>query len=214
MLEALRAAAGRWGLDVEVTVLTRDPAAFARRAPHLTGHPGFRFVAGDVLRLVPDGERYTHVLHAGTDASADLNLDNPLKMFDTVLTSTRRALDVAVASGAGRFLFFSSGAVYGAQAWEMTHIGEDSLQGPDSRLPANTNAEAKRAAELLCAIHARQHGLGLSPRASSRCSGHCCRSTSTLRRATSSGTRWRGGRCGSRTRARARRCSRTSTSPT
>ena len=159
MLEALRAADLRFGIGAEVTVLTRDPQAFAAKAPHLAAHGGFRFVAGDVLMLAPDGERYDHVLHAATDASADLNLNTPIRMFDTVLFGTRRALDFAVAAGAERFFFFSSGAVYGAQPWEVSHVPEDWTGAPDTRRPANTYAEAKRAAEMLCTIYAKQHGV-------------------------------------------------------
>lgn len=159
MLEALRAADLRYGVGVDVTVLTRNPAAFAATAPHLASHPGFRFVAGDILTLEPDGQRYTHVLHAATEASADVNMNRPTQMFDTVVDGTRRALDFAVAAGAERFFFLSSGAVYGAQPGTMTHVGEDWLGGPDPRDPRNTYAEAKRAAELLCAIYRKSHGL-------------------------------------------------------
>lgn len=159
MLEALRAADLRYGVGVDVTVLTRNPAAFAAKAPHLTSHSGFRFVAGDILTLEPDGQRYTHVLHAATEASADVNMNRPTQMFDTVVDGTRRALDFAVAAGAERFFFLSSGAVYGAQPAAMTHVGEDWLGGPDPRDPRNTYAEAKRAAELLCAIYRKSHGL-------------------------------------------------------
>ena len=70
LLEALRDADQRLSLGVAVTILTRDPAAFAARAPHLAGYPAFRFVTGDVLTLEPSGERFTHVIHAATDASA------------------------------------------------------------------------------------------------------------------------------------------------
>lgn len=157
MLEALRDVDLRLGLGAQVTILTRDPAAFAAKAPHLAGHPGFRFVAGDVLSLAPDGERYDHVIHAATDASADLNLNNPLKMFDTVVTGTRNALGFACAAQARRVLFLSSGAVYGAQS--VDHVEETSPNAPDPTEPKNAYAEGKRAAEMLCAIHARQFGL-------------------------------------------------------
>ena len=159
LLEPLVDANRRLDLGVRATVLTRDPAAFAGRAPHLAADPALRLVAGDVLSLQPDGERYDHVLHAATDASADLNLNDPRRMFDTVLGGTRRALDFAVAAGAGRFFFFSSGAVYGAQPWEATHVGEDWTGGPDPTEPKNAYAEAKRAAEMLCAIYGKQFGL-------------------------------------------------------
>lgn len=157
MLEALRDADLRLGLGVQVTILTRDPAAFATKVPHLAAHPGFRFVAGDVLSLGADGERYDHVIHAATDASADLNLNNPVKMFDTVVTGTRNALAFACAAQAKRVLFLSSGAVYGAQS--LAHVGETSTNAPDPTEPKNAYAEGKRAAEMLCAIHAKQFGL-------------------------------------------------------
>lgn len=159
MLEALADADRRLGLRVKTTVLSRDPDAFAAKAPHLAAFA--RFVAGDVLHLAPADEHYTHVIHAATDASADLTNNHPERMFDTVVTGTRRVLDHATASRAARLLFLSSGAVYGAQPWDVTHVAEDWLGAPDCRDPRNTYAEAKRAAELLCAIWRKQHGLDI-----------------------------------------------------
>jgi dTDP-glucose 4,6-dehydratase len=161
MLEALREADRRLALGVDVTVLTRDPAAFAAKAPHLVTHPGFRFVAGDVLSLEPDGVRYDHVIHAATDASADLNERDPLRMFDTVVAGTRRALDFARAAKAERVFFLSSGAVYGPQPWDVAHVDEGWHGGPNPRDPRAAYAEGKRAAEMLCAIHAKQFGLSV-----------------------------------------------------
>lgn len=159
LLESLVDANHRLNLGVTATVLTRDPARFAALAPSLASDPALRFVPGDVLRLASSGERYSHVIHAATDASADLNLNDPRKMFDTVLSGTRNALDLAVASGAGRFFFLSSGAVYGVQPPHITHVGEDWLGAPDPAEPKNAYAEAKRAAEMLCAIYAKQFGV-------------------------------------------------------
>lgn len=159
LLEALAQANERHGLGLAATILARDPAAFAARAPHLAGNAAFRFVAGDVLTLEPDDGRYSHVIHAATDASATLTAAHPDLMFETVVTGTRNVLRFAVASGARRLLFLSSGAVYGAQPWAMTHVGEDFTGGPDPRDPRHVYAEAKRAAEMLGAIHARMHGL-------------------------------------------------------
>ncbi|MFC3581301.1 NAD-dependent epimerase/dehydratase family protein [Sphingomonas hylomeconis] len=159
MLEALRDADRRLGLGIHVTVLSRDPAAFAARVPQLAAWPALTLVAGTIDALEADGTRYSHVIHAATDASADLNLNNPRAMFDTVVTGTRRALDFTVASGAGRFFFLSSGAVYGAQPWDVAEVGEDWRGGPDPLDPRAAYAEGKRAAEMLCAIYAKQFGL-------------------------------------------------------
>ena len=80
-------------------------------------------------------------------------------MFDTIVTGTRRALDLAAANYGCRFLFLSSGAVYGSQPAALTHVPEDWLGGPDPRDTRSAYGEGKRAAELLCAIYAQQFGL-------------------------------------------------------
>ena len=159
MLESLALANAIENLGVSVVVLTRDPARFAEKAPHLVANPAFHFEAGDVLTLQPDGKAYTHVIHAATDARADLNENDPRRMFDTVLTGTRTALDFAVAAGARRVLFMSSGAVYGPQPWDMTHVAEDDRGGPDLMTHRSAYGEGKRAAEVLCAIYRKQFGL-------------------------------------------------------
>ncbi len=159
MLEVLRDANERLSLGVEVDILTRNPAGFVHKAPHLAGYAPFHLVSGDVLSLQAAGQRYSHVIHAATDASADLNENDSLKMFDTVVIGTRRALDFARAVGAGRFYFLSSGAVYGAQPWSVEHVGEDYPGGPGLTTHRSAYAEGKRAAEMLCTIYAKQFGL-------------------------------------------------------
>ncbi|MEO5775144.1 MAG: NAD-dependent epimerase/dehydratase family protein [Sphingomicrobium sp.] len=161
MLEALAEADRRLDLGVEVALLSRDPEAFAVRAPGLAQHRGFKFVKGDVLTLAPDGQRYDHVIHAATDASADLNENDPLRMFDTIVTGTRATLDFARAAGATRYFFLSSGAVYGAQPREVEHVAEDYRGGPDLGTHRSAYAEGKRAAEMICTIYARQFDIDI-----------------------------------------------------
>lgn len=156
---------GRWMLEalvrapitLDVTVLSRDPAGFARRAPHLAAR--CHTIEGDVLRgFTPPPGRFTHVIHGATDASAHLTATDPRRMFDTIVSGTRHLVDFSVAHDA-RFLFMSSGAVYGRQPPELALVDEDWIGGPDPRDPGAVYAEAKRAAEMLVAIAARQHGL-------------------------------------------------------
>jgi dTDP-glucose 4,6-dehydratase len=159
LLEALTWAEDRLRLGVRVTVLTRDPAAFHRLRPHLAEHPAVALLEGDVLSLEPLPARFTHVVHAATAASARLNAEQPLVMFDTIVEGTRRVLEVARRSGARRLLFTSSGAVYGRQPPELSHVPEDWPGGPDPLSPASAYGEGKRAAELLCALAGPTHGL-------------------------------------------------------
>ena len=162
LLESLRHADMRHQLGMRITVLTRDPETFRRKAPHLANYPGFSFVAGDVSNFQTPTGSFTHLIHAATDASAELNENNPLRMYDTILQGTRRALDFAVEKAVDRVLFLSSGAVYGQQPWEMERVAEDWTGAPNCGDPRNAYAEGKRAAEMLCSIYQKQFGLKIS----------------------------------------------------
>jgi len=160
LLEALLAANRERSLGCRVAMLSRDPAKFAAKAPHLATDPAVSFVEGDVRGFrFPDGE-ITHVIHAATEASASLNATDPREMFDVCVEGTRRMLALAEEKGATRFLFTSSGAVYGRQPPELSHVPEEYPIGPDPLDGRNAYAEGKRAAEVLCAIAARPSAAG------------------------------------------------------
>jgi dTDP-glucose 4,6-dehydratase len=162
MLESLRYADRRLDLDVQVTVLTRSAAAFAGKAPELAVWPALKLMEGDALDFESPAGDFTHIIHAATDASAELNERDPRRMFDVVVDGTRRALDLAVEKKPRRFFYLSSGAVYGQQPFEMEHVAESYMGGPDCTEPRAAYAEGKRAAEMLCAIYAKQFGLDIA----------------------------------------------------
>lgn len=159
LLESLAWANDKLGLHVQAVVLSRHPESFARKAPHLAHHPAISFHVGDVRNFeFPEGP-FSHVIHAATEASTKLNEENPLQMFDIIIEGTRRTLDFAVHAGARKVLLASSGAVYGRQPPEMTHIPEDYNGALDPLDPKSGYGEGKRAAEMLCCLYAKQHGL-------------------------------------------------------
>ncbi len=162
LLESLLWAQDRLGLGVKAVVLTRDPDAFRVKAPHLARHPSLTIQAGDVRSYEFPAGAFSHIIHAAIDASAKLNDESPMHMLDTIVDGTRHALDHAVACKAKRFLLTSSGAVYGKQPSEMTHVPEDYTGAPDPLSPRSAYGEGKRMAEHLCALYAR--GSGLEPK--------------------------------------------------
>jgi nucleoside-diphosphate-sugar epimerase len=141
------------GLGAKATILTRTPEAFAKKCPHLASDSAVTLHAGDVRSfLFPEGE-YTYVIHAATEASAKQAAEAPLEMLSTIIAGTERTLEFAVTHGAGKFLLTSSGAVYGEQPADLTHIPESYAGAPNPVDPANVYAEGKRTAELLCALY-------------------------------------------------------------
>jgi dTDP-glucose 4,6-dehydratase len=159
LLESLIYANDRLNLGAKAFVLSRNPEAFATRAPHMANHPSVSLLKGDVRTFeFPEGD-FRFVVHAATEASVKLSQENPLLMFETVVEGTRRTLEFARTHRTVNFLLTSSGAVYGKQPYEMTHIPEDYPGAPDPLDPKSAYGEGKRAAEMLCRLYAHRFGL-------------------------------------------------------
>jgi nucleoside-diphosphate-sugar epimerase len=158
LLESFTWANDRLGLGASAVVLTREPQAFHIKAPHLAAHPALQFHIGDVRTFdFPAGE-FSHVIHAATETSATLATEDLLAMFDTIVAGTRRTLEFARQCGAEKFLLTSSGAVYGVQPPELTHIPEDYSGAPSPVDPDSAYGEGKRVAELLSIAYSQQYG--------------------------------------------------------
>lgn len=159
LLESLVWLQQEFNLNLKVTVLTRNIASFSQKCPHLMNLSFIHFHQGDIRSFEFPKGQFTHMIHAATEASAQLIAEDPLLMFDVITEGTRRALDFAVHSGISRFLLTSSGAVYGQQAPELTHVSEMDRSSPDPLSPNSAYGEGKRAAEVLCAMYSKHFGL-------------------------------------------------------
>jgi UDP-glucuronate decarboxylase len=144
----------------EIVVLSRNPQQFLAANSEFSGHTKIRFEKGDIQQrdTLPWDQTFTHVLHAATDSTIGPSL-TPLQHYDQIVEGTRNILDLAVATGARRFLFTSSGAVYGPQPADFASIPEDWLGSLPLADPSAAYGQAKRAAEHLCALFGEQHGL-------------------------------------------------------
>jgi nucleoside-diphosphate-sugar epimerase len=160
LLESFAWANSHLRLDASLVVLTRDVEAFQKRAPHLANDRAIHFHVGDIGDFAfPDGD-FSHIIHAAaTSAVATFNNEDPLVKFDTVVSGTRHTLDFAAQCHVGKFLLTSSGVVYGKQPFGITHISEDYCEAPDLADPDSAWGESKRAAELLCALYSKKHGI-------------------------------------------------------
>src|ERR1700682_6030950 len=154
LLESFAWANRRLSLNARAAGLSRRPGLLAEKALHLAQDPAIALHAADVRHGDFPHGAFSHVIHAANEASSKLNTESPLVMFDTIVEGTRRALQFSIASSVNRFLFVSSGAVYGTQPPELTLVGESFEGGPDPLNPASAYGEGKRAAELLCLLAA------------------------------------------------------------
>lgn len=120
-------------------VLARHPETFYADCPDLATLSGVSFLQGDVRDFDFPKISFDAIIHAATPAVTTID---DAQMRSIILDGTRRVLAFARECGCARFLFTSSGAVYGPQT---APVGEETPCHP-----VTAYGIAKREAELLC----------------------------------------------------------------
>jgi dTDP-glucose 4,6-dehydratase len=161
ILESFIYANEKLKLNARVTTLTRNPESFLVEFPFYNQYSNsVKFVKGDILSFDFNLEdKFQYIIHAATAASESLNKGNPLLMLDTITLGTRRVLDFAITQPIESFLFVSSGAIYGKQPFDVSHINESQSFKIDINNPNSAYAEGKRIAELYCSTYFEKLGL-------------------------------------------------------
>lgn len=138
----------------DLTIISRHPELFRDRFPELVRFEALRIIQGDIedRESLPWNAKFTHVMHVAADSTIGPQL-NSLNYFRQILAGTENILDLAVATGAQRFLFTSSGGIYGVQPPGMPNVNEEWTGSPFIGQISDTYSHAKRAAEHLVHLY-------------------------------------------------------------
>jgi dTDP-glucose 4,6-dehydratase len=161
LLESLAEANHRHCFNLHITLITRNPEIFKNHAPHLAQAGNIHIQQCDLVNAPHITGNYSHIIHAAADSSSKLNEEQPLSVFHSILRGTESILELASTLPSTKVLFLSSGAVYGQQPPELAGVPETWNGSPNPQVAKNTYGEAKRAAEMLCAIYRKQFGVNV-----------------------------------------------------
>jgi nucleoside-diphosphate-sugar epimerase len=127
ILDSLSDANRRLNLEIEATVLTRNPEKAIVKMPGLDHR--IKFIQGHVENFDLPSEKFDFILHmATTSAEETFNGVDQTQKLKLLFEGTQRVLELALRSDTNRVLFTSSGAVYGNQNCDsikesaMSHI--------------------------------------------------------------------------------------------
>ncbi len=151
LLESIAAANDTLKVGVGATVLSRDPQRFAARNRRLAARPEFEWLAGSAESFPFPTAQYDYVIHLATASAAEVGAGDTALTLATLL-GTQRILQFAQACSARRLLLASSGAVYGRQPGELSHVPETYVGAPNPQRPSSAYGEIKRLSELMCAL--------------------------------------------------------------
>jgi nucleoside-diphosphate-sugar epimerase len=135
------------------------------RCPQLVGLDDVRIVHADTRRLAAElgaqlpgwCDRIDAIVHAAIYVDGSTYDRQPLPTLETGIMGTWEALELAWKANARRFLFVSSGAIYGAQPETTERLDEDHDSNLNCADHQAAYAEGKRIGETLCAGYFRQH---------------------------------------------------------
>jgi nucleoside-diphosphate-sugar epimerase len=146
-------------LGSRLVLLTRNKQSFLEKYPWVRDFTEVTFFEGDITNFEFFEGEVDYVIHAATEASVKLNLEQPLTMFETVVNGTKRVLEFARIKKVKSFLLTSSGAVYGNQPTTIENISEDYVGAPVTSNAGSVYGEGKRMAEVLCAVYHKHYSL-------------------------------------------------------
>jgi nucleoside-diphosphate-sugar epimerase len=106
-------------LDAQHTVTVIDALWFGN---YLTQHPNLRIVQQDIrtIETLPSADAIIHLAAVANDPSALLD---PKLSWEVNVLATQHLLDLCIKHGIQRFIYASSGSVYGVK--EEEHVTED-----------------------------------------------------------------------------------------
>jgi dTDP-glucose 4,6-dehydratase len=106
------------------------------------------YLDSDIRELViPPEFENSFLVHAATPASDELNRSNPDLMLSIIVDGQKQVLLESQRVNVKRFLFLSSGAVYGQQPLDLPYLREEMFNAPQSLSAKSAYSEGKRISE-------------------------------------------------------------------
>jgi nucleoside-diphosphate-sugar epimerase len=159
ILETLAWANAKLNLNIEAVVLTRNVKNFKKKALHIVNNKSFSFIEDDIINYKFPKQNFHYIIHAAADTVIKYDNINSISAFNDIVEGTRHVLDFAVSCKVNNMLYVSSGAVYGKQPYNLSHIPEDYMGAPDLTSLNSVYAEGKRTAEMLCTLYSNKYNL-------------------------------------------------------
>ncbi len=145
--------------DITILALVRNVERAKARFPHAAGRKDLHFLVQDVIDPVQYDGPVHYVVHAASQASPKYFGIDPAGTLLANTQGTLQMLTLARRAAARRFLFFSSGEVYGIVDPSAMPIREDAYGYVDPTNVRSCYAEGKRAGETMCVAFQQQYGV-------------------------------------------------------
>ncbi len=142
--------------DYQVYALGRNENRAQTRFFRFNDDPTFHFLCGDVTLPLACDVPFHFVIHAASNGSPNFFANSPVEVMKSNLYGVSNLIEYGLAHGMKRFLYVSSGEVYGVNEAEV--FDESSYGYLDILDTRSCYPSSKRAAETLAMCYAAEYG--------------------------------------------------------
>ena len=144
----------------KLILLTRNHITKRGRLSHCLDESNVKLWVGDVTKVIlPWTDKVDIIIHAASKASPKDYLSRPIVTAEVNVFGTQRLLDYGARKKVAKFLFISSGEIYGNPDPAHVPVKETYNGNVDPMGPRSAYQESKRFAETLCRLYYDVHGL-------------------------------------------------------
>ena len=150
------------GNKVKVFALVRNASKAKKKFSSVLNRDDFFLIVSDVSDFKCADRRFDVIIHAASQASPKYYGVDPVGTMRANTVGTMNLLEIAKESKADRFLFVSSGEVYGVLDSSIDAVAETYHGDVDCTDVRSCYAESKRAGETMCVSYFHQYGIHAS----------------------------------------------------
>lgn len=144
---------------LKVFGLVRNREKAESKFQKLLDRKDFCLIVEDISKFKEFNERFDIIIHAASQASPKYYGIDPVGTLKANTIGTMNLLELARKNNTERFLFVSSGEVYGVLDGLVTNINENYTGNVDCTNVRSCYAESKRMGETMCVSYAHQYGI-------------------------------------------------------
>jgi nucleoside-diphosphate-sugar epimerase len=146
-------------LNIKIFALARDEKTLKHRFKSNKNNSSFNIIVNDINNPLNLNYNFDYIIHAASNAYPKAFSTDPIGTMMTNINGVNNLLNYGKEHNLKRFLFVSSGEVYGQAEENITAFKEDYSGYVNPLNPRSCYPNGKRAAETLCISYLSQYNL-------------------------------------------------------
>lgn len=143
--------------DFHIYASGRDEIRAKERFKEFENDPSFHFFKYDVMKPLEGDKSFQYIIHAASNASPNFFASKPVEVIKSNIDGVSNLIDYGIEHGLKRFLYVSTGEVYGEGDGRVFTEEYSGYVNPIS--PRSCYPSSKRAAETLCISYGVEYGI-------------------------------------------------------